>query len=119
MATALNAQSVLGPYPAVPVTATSLDFTFAAGDVTGNTFQATGRELLVVKNTAAGNGTFTITSVADHLGRKGDIGPYTVAGSNATSAFWVGNMDGWASSGVVTVTPSATTMQFAVLRIPN
>jgi hypothetical protein len=118
--TALTPLLAVGPYPALPITALSLDITPVAGDnVNGNSFVPTGSDLLIVQNSAGSSGTFTISSAPAALNKRtGDIGPYTV-GAGLISAFFVGNMDGYIQSdGTVHLACSAATMKFTVLRIP-
>ena len=119
-ATALPIIAAVGPYPALPVSAGSLDFVFTAADnVNGNSFVSTGRELLLVENTDAGAQTFTVTSVADSLLRTGDVGPYSMA-SGANALFVVAAQPGWKQTdGTVHVTASAATVKFAVVRLPS
>jgi hypothetical protein len=74
--TVLPTIAVVGPYPVLPVAALSLDFAFTAADnVNANQFPFTGREVLLVQNTAGAPGTFTLTSIADssgtHRGHRG------------------------------------------------
>lgn len=119
MPTALTPQAPLGPYPSLPVAANGLDFTWEAGDVTGNTFTGAGHDLLLVRNDDVGAQTFTIASQPDSLNREGDVSDYSV-GAGEYAAFWFGNVNGWrASDGSITVTPSSANLKFAVLRIPD
>jgi hypothetical protein len=117
--TALTPVVPKGPYPGT-VAALGLDFAFVAGDnAAGNVFAFTGRELILVQNTNGGGaGTFTLTSVNDPNGRKGDITAYSV-GANLFSMFWVGNLIGWDQGGnTFYIDCSAATMKFAIIRIP-
>src|SRR4030095_7973835 len=67
-------------YPTLPVTANSLDGTvITPTDTAGIEFTATGREVVIVQNTAGPPGTFAVVSTADAQNRTGDLGPYTVA----------------------------------------
>jgi hypothetical protein len=117
--TAITVQTAKGPYVATPVAADSLDYTYSAGDnVNGNYFVATGRELVLVRNTAGGAGTITFTSVADERGRKGDITTYSV-GAGEFAMYWFGALTGWAQTGSqIYIDTSASTMTIAVIRIP-
>lgn len=104
----------------VSVTAGQLVVTMTACDnVNGNSFVSTGREVLLVQNTAGGAGTFTVTSVADALGRTDtSLTAYSLAAS-AIAAVQMKYQTGWVSgSGTATVTLacSAATMKFAVLQ---
>jgi len=119
-ATALPIITPLGSYPTLPITATGADFVFTAGDnVNGNSFVSTGREAVIVQNTGAGAGTVTFTSVADGINRTGDIATYSV-GIGLFSFFGPFAKSGWSNmSGLVTLTCSAATMKFAVIRLPS
>lgn len=106
-------------YPTLPVTANSLDGTvITPTDTSGIEFNATGREIVVVQNTAGAPGTFTVVSTADPQNRTGDMGPYTVAagGFAFVTPPTLGFMGG---TGKVTITVSAATMKFIIFRVPN
>jgi hypothetical protein len=114
----LTVQNVTAPFAAV--TAGSADFTFAASSLDGNTFQCTGRELLLVQNSDAGVTTITITSVDDEKGRAEDITTYSMAAADFV-VFGVGltNSKGWKSTaGTIRVTTSDVDVKLAVLRLP-
>ena len=116
--TALTVQQMKGPFDTI--SANGADFTFAAGTITdGDTFVCTGREILLVKN-GTGTNTITITSVADDIGRTGDITTYSL-GAGEFAAFGVGltNDKGWKStSGTIRITVSSVEVTVAVLRLP-
>jgi hypothetical protein len=119
--TVLPTIAVVGPYPVLPVAALSLDFAFSAADnVNANQFPFTGREVLLVQNTAGAPGTFTLTSIADSQGRTGDITTYQV-GAGLFSIIDLGRLgDGWRQAdGNIYLTASAATMKFAVLRLSS
>jgi hypothetical protein len=102
----------------VAVTAGQLAITFTACDnVNGNSFVATGREVLLVENTAGSSGTFTVSSVPDALGRSDtSLTAYSVAAS-AFAAVQMKYLTGWQQSGgSVNLSCSAATMKFAVLQ---
>lgn len=121
MATAITITTCKTPFAAVA--ANGLDITWVAGDVAGNTFAVTGHELLLAWNThAADAGTFTVTSKDDEKGRSEDITGYSLsAGEQAYVTAGLTTSAGWmdATTRLITVTPSATTIKFAVLRLPN
>src|SRR5690348_11761098 len=100
------------------ISAGDLLVTEAAADaVNGNSFTLSGKEVLIVHNTDAAPHTFTLTSIADHLGRTGDIANYSVA-ANAIAAIQMNTVEGWRnSSGLVTMTASSNLLKFAVLRL--
>ena len=106
-------------YPPLPVTALSLDATvITPTDTSGIEFNATGREIVLVQNTAGAPGTFTMVSTADPQGRTGDIGPYTVAAGGF--AVLTPPQLGFASgTGKITIAVSAATMKFIIVRVPN
>lgn len=118
--TALTVQDIDAPFAAV--SANSLDFTFAAGDVAnGNSFQCTGREVLLVLNSDGANPyTFTVTSVDDEKGRSEDITTYSLAaGEYAAVGIGLTNAKGWKqTSGLVYLACSNAAIKFAVLRLP-
>lgn len=118
--TALTVVVPKGPYD--DVAANDLDFAFAAADTSnGNSFPATGRELVLMRNEHASEaGTVTITSAPDPYGRTRDIAAYSLA-AGEFAAFWVGRTAGWRQGdGTVYLNASATgTIKFAILRIPD
>lgn len=120
MATALTIQTAKAPFAAL--SAGDLDFTFAAADVTGNTFVCTGRELVIIYNPAGGlTYTVTITSIANAKNRTGDITAYSMAAGDYV--VWTGgltNAAGWkvAATGVVTITANNAAVLIAVVRLP-
>jgi hypothetical protein len=119
MATALTVQEIKGPFTAIG--AGEADYTMAAADVTGNTFQCTGREIIVISNPAGGaTYTVTVTSVADEKGRTGNITSYSMAAGDYV-VFGVGltNSQGWKSAaGLITLTANNAAVLIAVLRLP-
>lgn len=118
--TALTVQDIDAPFAAV--SANSLDFTFAAGDLAnGNSFVCTGREVLLVLNSDPTNPyTFTVTSVDDEKGRSEDITTYSLAaGEYAAVGVGLTNAKGWKqTSGLVYLAVSNAAIKFAVLRLP-
>lgn len=107
-----------GPYPGT-VAADALDVALAAADNTnGNYFVGTGKELILVQNTAGGAGTFTLTSIADPFGRLGSITTYSLA-AGEFAMFWLGALVGWdQGGGQIYLDASAATIKFAIIRIP-
>jgi hypothetical protein len=100
-----------------PVTAGSLAVTFTACDATnGNSFNATGREVLLVQNSGGSTYTFTVASVADALNRLDtSLTTYSVA-SGAFAAVQMKNLSGWQQSGAINLTCSNAAIKFAVLQ---
>ena len=105
-------------YPPLPVAANSLDFAFTAGDaVNGLQYQATGREVVLVRNINAGSQTFTLLSVADEFGRKGDITTYSLAAGEF--AVLIPPLKGFQQAdGSVWIDVSHDDVHVAVLRLP-
>lgn len=118
--TVITVQQLLSPFPSLPLTANSADIAFTALTLTeGDTFQCTGREIVLIKN-GTGTNTLTISSADDAYGRAEDITSYSLAASDF-AVFGVGltNQAGWkTSAGVIKMTPSSTQITAAVLRLP-
>lgn len=109
----------LGPYPTLPVSALALNFVFTTADsVNFDQFNLTGRELIIVRNSTAGALTVTFESVADPQRRTGDITTYTV-GVGLFAVLWIGNITGWDNAGQFFMRSSASTMDYAVIKIPG
>lgn len=92
--------------------------TFTASDtVNGNSFPITGNEILQVWNTdAAGAHTFTVTSVADNMGRTQDIAAYSVP-LTSVATIQMSVVSGWRQAdGNVYLTSTSNLLKFAVLR---
>lgn len=105
----------------VAVTVGQLALTFTACDnVNGNSFVSTGREILLVQNTAGSSGTFTVTSVPDSLGRSDtSLTTYSVAAAGFASV-QMKYQTGWIqSNGSINLTCSAATMKYVVLQYAN
>lgn len=103
----------------VNINAGDLAVTETAGDtVNGLSFSSTGKEVLLVRNTDAVAHTFTITSIADHLGRTGDVANYSVP-ANSVVAIQMSTLEGWRSviTGLVTLIASSNLLNFSVLRL--
>jgi hypothetical protein len=100
-----------------PITAGSLAITFAACDATnGNSFNATGREVLLVQNSGGSAYTFTVTSIADNLNRLDtSLTTYSVA-AGAYAAVEMKNLTGWQSSGSISMTCSNASVKIAVIQ---
>lgn len=117
--TVLAITSVKGPFDAV--TATCFNYAYAASTgADGDTFQCTGRELLMCYNGTGGALTITVTSVVDEQSRTGDVAAYSV-GAGLYSCIPVGltNSPGWkAAAGTIRITTSAVGLTVAVLRLP-
>lgn len=97
--TAITPITPIGPFPALPVAANSLDFAYTAGDaVNGNTidFGGASRMLVCFQNVNAGAQTFTLQSALDSFNREGDITAYSLA-AGEFGAFMV-TRNGWRQS---------------------
>ena len=92
--------------------------TFAASDSSnGNSFPATGREILVAYNTDVGAQTVTISSVADVEGRTGDCVLAMTASTYAFSPLLP--LNGWRQSdGNIYITTTSNNIKLAVVRLP-
>jgi hypothetical protein len=101
----------------VAVNAGDLTVTMNASDtVNGNSFPCTGNEIILVQNTDTVAHTFTVTSVADALGRTGDLAAYSVAASGI-AAIQESVVQGWRQSdGNIYMTSTSALLKFAVLR---
>lgn len=100
------------------VVAGDLTITFTASDtVNGNSFPATGNEILLINNTDTVAHTITVTSVADSIGRSDtSLTNYSVAGSTI-AAIQMSQIAGWAATnGNVNLTSTNALVKFAVLR---
>lgn len=124
--TQVTVQTPLGAYPGT-VSAGDLDITWTlsgtAGMTSGVTFNITGGEVLLIHSAtnsvysteSLDDATFTIQSVADNLGRYGDV-DYTLS-MGEYAAFNFSGIQGWRVSGVVASVSCATSaLEFAVLK---
>jgi hypothetical protein len=105
------------------VVAGDLNITPAAMDATnGNSFTATGKEVLVFLNTDTATHTVTITSTSDSYGRTDTslttyVVPVAVGGLSGISAIEMTQINGWVQSGqTVNMTTSSALVKIAVLR---
>ena len=105
------------------VTAGDLNLTPVAMDASnGNSFVATGKEVLVFLNSDTATHTVTITSVADNYGRLDtSLTTYTVpvaaGGLSGVSAIEMTQLNGWVQSGqVIDLTTSSALIKILVLR---
>ena len=108
-------------YPNIPIVADSLDFDFTAPTVAGDgvQFPVTGREFILIQNTAVGAQTFTVASVACTHGRTGDITTYSLD-PNEFAWLPLGAKDLYGSAdGTMTITMSDVGIKVAVLVVQN
>jgi hypothetical protein len=111
--TALTPQSP----PASWATALAV-LTLAALDASnGNSFPATGREVVIFQNTDSGSQTATISSVGDNEGRTGDMLLAMAAGSFAISPMLP--LNGWKQTdGNIYISTTSANIKAAVVRFP-
>ena len=105
------------------VVAGDLNVTPVAMDATnGNSFVATGKEVLLFLNTDTLTHTVTITSVSDPYGRTdtsltGYAVPAASGGTSGVAAIEMVQINGWAGAGsVVSMTTNSALIKIAVLR---
>ena len=105
------------------VVAGDLNLTPAAMDaVNGNSFTATGKEVLLFINSDTVTHTVTVTSTSDSLGRLDTslttyVVPVAVGGLSGLAAVEMTNMNGWIQSGqTVNLTTSSALVKISVLR---
>lgn len=103
------------------VSAGAADLTLTAGDASlGNQVDCTGKELLIVQNTAVAPGTVTIGGKADEYGRTGTIAAYSL-GAGEFAIFGPFPTDAFkqvSPAGKLIIDVSAATMLLAVVRVP-
>jgi hypothetical protein len=104
-----------GSYPSAGVTVA-----FTASDTTnGNQFRMTGDDLLIVRAVGS-SGTFTISSVANSLGRTRDITTEAISSGEYKVLGTFKQISGWRQSdGFLYFTGSATAVEFAVVKVPR
>lgn len=120
--TALPIVSVVGSYPTLPLGVGAAAFVFTAADnVNGNSFVATGREILLVQNSDSVAQTITIHSAVDSpYNRSGDITTYSLAAGTFAGPFGPFLLPGWLQSdGTVWLDTSAATIKFCVVHLPS
>jgi hypothetical protein len=107
-------------YPLPTPAANSLDITPVVPTVAvdGVDFDLTGREVVVIQNSAATPQTVTLKSVADARGRVGDIGPYVLQAGEF--AAFIPPADGFrGGNGRCLFTMDSTSVKVLVFRVPN
>lgn len=99
---------------------TPLDPGFAAVDVAnGNEFRATGKELVLVRNTD-GVAPHNVTVTSQPASRTGRLGHITTAvvPLDAYMVFQIFPRDGWESGGVILISGDDVQLEFAIVRLP-
>jgi hypothetical protein len=83
----------------------------------GNSFVATGKEVLVIQNTDSAPHTVTITSAPDQLGRTdAALTSYSIP-ANSSAAIEMTQLVGWIQTGqVVNMTTTSALVKISVLR---
>ena len=109
-------QTIVGPYPDIPVSANDLDIAMIASDEpNGDEFAFTGSEIILLHNTEAGAQTVTFTSV-ELNGRLGTITDYSI-GIGEYAAFKVDKLPGWKQTdGNFYINTSHVDVLIAILR---
>lgn len=80
-------------------------------------FAATGKEIVIARNTDVGAQTVTITSVS-YLGRTGDITADSIA-AGALHVYGPFNIDGWRQTdGYIYLEASSANVKFSVITLP-
>ena len=113
--------------PLTPVTLKQNNYAVVAGDITlapvamdnvnGNSFPATGQEVLLFWNTDASPHTVTISSVADTLGRTdASLTGYSIA-ATSLAAIQMSQLIGWIQPGqIVFLACNSALIKIVVLR---
>ena len=114
--TAITVQKLSALSKGAPI-AGALDLTMTAADtVNGNSFAFTGKEILLIQNTDSSTHHVTVSSVADGLGRTGDIATYALA-ANDIAAIDCDSLTGWVQSGgLLFILGDNALVKFAILR---
>lgn len=117
--TNLVAQTLPGAYPTLPVSANSRELTTNAVDiVNGNdTTIVDGKTVVLFINRDASAQTVTFTSVADSLGRTGDITAYSIP-TTKLAIFGPFKLVGWTHSGKLWIDGTDVDIAVAVITLP-
>lgn len=111
-------QTPIGPYPALPVTANSLDMTFTAAIVADKEQFVPGNDtLVIVKNDHATLAkTVTFTSKADDKNRTGDVTAYSLGALEV--AMFRFKKAGWMQAdGKIYMEAESTDIKYAVIQL--
>lgn len=115
------------------LTATALkenNYTVLAGDlalpstacdnVNGNSFAATGREILLVNNPDAAPHTFTVTSVPDSLGRSDtSLTGYSVP-ATSLAAIYINTLTGWRqANNTILLACNSNLLKFSIIQVQH
>jgi hypothetical protein len=117
---ALTKNNTLGSYPVTPLVANSADVTFTAAGAQfadGFSFEATGGDILLVKNGNVAAQTITLQSMPDAHNRKGDISAYSI-GAGEEAVFDFSQIAFWKQAdGKVYGSVTATDVSLAVIHM--
>lgn len=110
----------VGPYPSsVSTDEMKITWSVAAGSGATETIRATGRELLLMLNTAGTAKDVTLYAQADPMNRDNDITGYSI-GAGEYAAFAFTNTVGWRdATGEIVVEAESTDIWFAAIRWPR
>ena len=127
-----NLAFATGPTPLTVVVLKQNNYAVVAGDlnltpvatdaVNGNSFAASGKEIVMLINTDTATHTVTITSTADNLGRLDTslttyVVPVAAGGLSGISVVEMSVLGGWIQSGqTVNMTSSSALVKVVVLR---
>jgi len=113
------AQTTPGSYPALQPAPGSLAIAMQAADASlfNYTPLNNGKTYLLAQNTDSGAHTVTITSVADTLGRTGDITSYSLA-AGVIAQFGPFQTIGWTNGGQLWFQADNALVKFAVITLP-
>ena len=118
--TNIVAQSLLGSYPALPVSPGAADpgFTSTSDPTDRVTALVDSKTIVIAKNSDVSNHTITFTSVPDTLLRPGDITAYQVDAGDI-SIFGPFKNAGWGQTGnLLFIDVSDAHVQLAVITLP-
>jgi hypothetical protein len=113
--TALSTQVLVQNNAQVGAGALTLTLT-ACDTVNGNSFTATGREIIIAQNTDTSPHAITVTPVADpYGGTNTTLTSYSLPASTV-SAIQMKYLIGWSSSGTISMTCTSNLVKFAIVQ---
>lgn len=114
---ALNAVLLPDDYE-VNILNTPVDPSFVAGDLAGDTFPMTGKQIILVRNTGVAPHTVTVVSQPSQLTeRTGDITAASIP-IGATRVFQLFKTNGWRdTNGVINLTVSDVALELAAIQL--
>ena len=109
----IAAQTPVGDYPVLPLSANSADLVETTGDATNGHYTpiVEGKTHVIAHNTGVGARTVTFLSAPDEKGRTGDITAYSLGAGEISLPFGPFKKVGWSNVGpdVALANPSAAT----------